>query len=148
MKREPLLPFRLIVEDVPALAELGVVQLRELGCGALKRAFLAVKGEPNVAAIIDEVLAQALTIDGEPIGRDGLDMVPGHLLPALNEVTNRCAEIHLPRPRASAAPPDEDEPPPEEDDDHDEDDREGAPPPGEAPAPSTGPSSGSAPSLA
>jgi hypothetical protein len=100
----------------PELGVLGAqVELRELSYGALRRAMAQADEASGVG---DAVLAAALYVDGEPLGQEALDALPGRYSMPITNALARCLKLHgltsaRARPAAEAPPP-PDEPAPGE----------------------------------
>jgi hypothetical protein len=96
--RELLWPpatYSLIIEPVPALAGLGSrVELHELSVGAVKRTIIEAAETHQSARWPDMLLGRALWIDGEPIGIERLDALPGRLTPVVTAAIKRCMVLH------------------------------------------------------
>ncbi len=106
--------FELQTVPAPAgLAALGErVELRELSYGALRAAMQSavVRGQAGEA-----LLAASLHVDGEPLGLEALEALPGRFAGAIARALQRTLELHGmsldAANEADAEAPDEDPPP-------------------------------------
>lgn len=85
--------FELQTVPAPAgLAALGArVELRELSYGALRRAMQAAASQGQAG---EALLAACLYVDGEPLGLEALQALPGRFAGAIARALERALELH------------------------------------------------------
>jgi hypothetical protein len=87
LQREPVEGALAVFLGAPAVP----VDLRELTYGELQRAMYEVSGTRQMA---QSVLAATLAVNGEPIGLDELDALPGRFARELGALLTRTMAMH------------------------------------------------------
>ena len=84
--------FELQRKPAPAgLAALGDVEVRELGYGAMREAMSATD-KPGQSA--ERLLAASLHVNGEPLGYEALQQLPGRFAGAIAASLEVCLRLH------------------------------------------------------